>query len=96
MFASLKELVKSELERTLKEALRPVGPYLRKLGVGSIVLSSSIISFGFVLLFLFVALFLHLAEYGNLSTAALWTAGTAFLWGTLAAVIGASLLRPPR
>jgi len=85
-----------QVETSLKRAVAPVGPYLRRLVFGAGLLFVGILALGGALFMLCLALFMHVAGYGNLVAASLWTslpAAGIFLFFVL---IGLLLLRRPR
>ena len=86
----------TRIEAELKGALSPVGPYLRRLGIGFVILivSGGLWMSGFT--FLAISLFFHFSSLGVYTHASLLTALWAALIGALLTAIGLALLRRPR
>jgi hypothetical protein len=84
------------VERTVKDAVMPVAPYLRRLSTGAmlVVLSSLIFAVGLVCLS--VALFFALLGYPDFALASLWTGLIGLGVGIFVVSWGLRLLRSPR
>lgn len=89
-------LIRAELERGLKTALRPVIPYLRMLVTGVTFVIVSIGAYLFAFLFGSLGLFFTLIEQANPAEAAFWLAAAWLIIGLLLTLVGSSRLRPPR
>lgn len=83
-------------QQGIKHILRPVAPYLRKLGGGLIVLLLSTFLWALSLFSLAVALFCKLSGLLLYVGPALYVFLAAALCGLLLVVIGSQLLRRPR
>jgi hypothetical protein len=70
---TIRTMVADELEAIVKQALAPIAPYLRKLGLGLGVLMISITAFCLGLLFFSGAIFWGFSHMAALSLAAVWT-----------------------
>lgn len=76
--------------------LRPVGPYLRKLGLGLSLVISSLVAWVAALLFLLLALFFGLANLDSFIGPALWSGLVSVVIGIVLVSSGFSMLRWPR
>ncbi|CAN5194687.1 hypothetical protein BH11PAT4_BH11PAT4_6000 [soil metagenome] len=97
MLRFLGSLVEDQLEYSVKRAISPLAPYLKKLVGGAVVviLASGMALFG--LLFLAVAVFFSLAETLTAYAApATWVGGGLLAIAVLLTVVGAQQLRSPR
>lgn len=80
----------------IKSALSPLAPYLRKLGVGFVII---LVSFAFWftgLLFLLVGLFLYLSHLDAYLAAALWCGVISLLGAGGLLLAGLKMLKSPR
>jgi hypothetical protein len=97
MFRLLGSLVEEQLEYSVKRAISPLAPYLKKLvgGVVTVILASGVALFG--LMFLAVAVFFSLAEsLAAYAAPATWVGGGLLVTAVLLTVIGAQQLRSPK
>ena len=92
----LRALITQELADIVRHALAPLGPYLRRLGFGSMLILLSSIAFGAALLFLLIACFLALSTTTTSVVAALWTALIATGGGGFLLTLGIRAVRRPR
>ncbi len=96
IFSLIRELITDEIERGLKTAVAPVGPWLRKLSTGVLFISLSAWAFALCLLFATSSLFLSLAQEPRFALAAIITALPCFVMALLLLTIGVSRIRKPR
>ncbi len=97
MFKFFGALLEEQIEYSVKRAVSPLAPYLKKLaaGVVLILIAGGISLFGF--LFLLVALFFSLTDNLTLyAVPALWTAASCLGTGILLSVFAGSFLKRPR
>jgi hypothetical protein len=96
MFDFLSDLVSNQLQSGLKRALRPLGPYLRMLTTGMLVMLSSIFLWALSLFALAMALFFKLSNLGNFVAPALAIFVIAGVLAGFLVFVGSRLLRMPR
>jgi hypothetical protein len=91
----IRYFVANQVEKGLKDAVRPLAPYLRKLVFGAGLIATGLILSSVAFLLVFLALFFHFAALPYVAAAG-WTA---LCVGGLSIVIigiGISLLKKPR
>lgn len=94
MFSVIGDIIAQEVEYGLKRALQPVGPYLRKLAVGMVLIVLSTTFFVLGILAGAGAVFLALAELPY-ATPAGWSALIFSGAGLLLIMMGAANVRRP-
>lgn len=97
MFKLIGSLLEEQIEYSVKRAISPLAPYLKRLtsGVVLILIAGGISLFGF--LFILVSLFFSLTDtLAAYAVPALWTSASCFGLTVLLAVISSSLLKRPR
>lgn len=93
--ADFRALAVAEARDIVREAVSPLGPYLRRLSLGSAFVLLAALGFGAGIIFLLVACYLALTAATTPVAAALWTALVAILSGLVLLVTGLRNLRKP-
>ncbi len=96
IFNLIRELITDEVERGIKNAVAPVGPWLRKLSTGVLLISLSAWAFALCLLFATTALFLSLAQQPQYALAAIITSLPCFVLALMLVMLGVSRIKKPR
>ena len=89
-------LIMEKFSNEVKATLSPVGPYLKMISLGVLLV---LLSFGLWfmgLVFLLISLFLYLGDVTAYLNPALWTSLTSILLGLILVLSGIKLLRRPR
>jgi fatty acid desaturase len=89
------EYLSATIERSIKEAVSPLAPYLRKLAMGAVFIAIGIISLWIVLIALAAAVFLGFAGLAYWA-AALWTALVFGGFGLVVMALGFGSMKKPR
>ncbi|MEI6478322.1 MAG: hypothetical protein WCO52_05050 [bacterium] len=90
-----KAYLTNQIEDSIKEAISPLAPYLRRLAFGTVIVLLATPALVLCLLALVGAVFLAFAGLPYVA-ASLWTALVCFGAGIVLALIGAMLLKSPR
>lgn len=85
-----------ELEGALKTAFRPIGPYLRRLATGVVLMLMAGFGYGFALIFWITGIYLSFVDQSVYAVAAGWTGLIGLIVGLILTMFGVTLLRPPR
>lgn len=85
-----------ELTGALKSAFRPVGPYLRRLATGLILMFLAGLGYGFAIVFWIAGIYLSFIDETPYATAAGWTGLVGLVVGLVLTMVGFTLLKPPR
>lgn len=88
--------VADRLADEVKAGLAPVGPYLRRLSLGVVLVLMSGFAWFIGLIGLVTTLFLYLSDLSSYVLPALYTSGICWLVAVLMVLLGFNLLRKPR
>ena len=92
----LAEHIAGRISSTVKAGVAPLGPYLRKLSVGVLMVLLSAPLWFTGVLFLLVSLYLSTSHLGSFLVPGLWTAGASFLIALVLTGVGIGMLKAPR
>lgn len=92
----VKSYLVAELEDAVKEAMSPVGPYLKTLGMGMAMLLLASASVAGTVLFLVLALFFALSHLPVFAVASLWCALVMAVISLVTFMLAMVKLRQPR
>lgn len=90
------ERFEDAINESLRRALAPVAPYLKKLTLGMVVMVLAVPMLNFALICVAGAVFAGFSGHADLVAPALWTALVFGVLALLAITIGLSLVRRPR
>lgn len=93
---SIVDRVFGYVDASLKAAVAPLAPYLRRLGFGITLVVLSALGWIAALVFYLLAFFLSLSDQGRYVAPALWTGSVGLGIGLLFLIFGLNLLRKPR
>lgn len=94
--ADFRALAVAEVRDIVRDAVSPLGPYLRRLSLGSAFILLAALGFGAGLIFLLIACYLALSTATTPVAAALWTALVAVSGGIALLLTGLRNLRKPQ
>jgi hypothetical protein len=92
----LAENIANRIASGVKAGVAPLGPYLRRLSLGVLMVLLSAPLWFTGVLFLLVSLYLSTSHLGSFMVPGLWTAGACFLVALVLTGVGMGMLRPPR
>jgi hypothetical protein len=90
------QFITREVERGLKQALRPLAEYLRMLALGSGLVIVSTVGYLFALAFGSVGIYFTLLDRVTEAGAAFWLGGGWLVIGVGLMLLGLNRIRPPR
>jgi hypothetical protein len=96
LFSAASGVFADYLTKELKARVPPIGFYVKKFALGSLIILGSLVFWASGILFALLAAFFAFSDLARLTAPALWTALISCGLGTIAVLIGKSQLSPKR